>query len=100
VQTILLGFGFFFARFVFLDTVEADPDAGLLDGKNFVDGSENAAIMYSFIETCKAQDVDPREWLTDVLSRISIYNNDYSLDLADLLPHNWKKARQCQSVSK
>ena len=63
------------------------------------DSAENAAIMYSFIETCKAQDVDPREWLTDVLTRISAYNNDYRLDLADLLPHNWKKARQCQLVS-
>jgi len=63
------------------------------------DSAENAAIMYSFIETCKAQDVDPREWLTDVLTRISAYNNDYRLDLADLLPHNWKKARQCQPVS-
>jgi hypothetical protein len=33
------------------------------------DSAENAAIMYSLIETCKAQDVDPREWLTDVLER-------------------------------
>lgn len=63
------------------------------------DAAENAAIMYSLIETCKALDVNPHEWLTDVLSRIPAYNNDYSLDLADLLPHNWKKARQCQPVS-
>jgi transposase len=63
------------------------------------DSAENAAIMYSLIETCKAQDVNPREWLTDVLTKIPVYNNDYSLDLADLLPHNWKKARQCQPVS-
>jgi hypothetical protein len=63
------------------------------------DAAENAAIMYSLIETCKALDVDPREWMTDVLKRISRYNNDYSLDLADLLPHNWKNARQCQPVS-
>ncbi len=63
------------------------------------DSAENAAIMYSLIETCKAQDVDPREWMTDVLKRISRYNNDYNLDLADLLPHNWKKERQCQTVS-
>jgi hypothetical protein len=55
--------------------------------------------MYSLIETCKALDVDPRELMTDVLKRISRYNNDYSLDLADLLPHNWKNARQCQPVS-
>ncbi len=63
------------------------------------DAAENAAIMYSLIETCKALGVDPREWMTDVLKRISKYNNDYSLDLADLLPHNWKNARQCQPVS-
>jgi transposase len=63
------------------------------------DSAENAAIIYSFIETCKAQDIDPREWLTDVLTRIPVYNNDYRLDLADLLPHNWKKARQSQPVS-
>jgi transposase len=63
------------------------------------DSAENAAIMYSLIETCKAQEIDPREWLTDVLKRIPAYNNDYSLDLADLLPHNWKKTQQCQAVS-
>jgi transposase len=54
------------------------------------DAAENAAIMYSLLGCCKACNVNPREWLTDVLSRISGYNKDYSLDLADLLPHNWK----------
>lgn len=48
------------------------------------DAAENAAIMYSLLGSCKACDVNPREWLTDVLSRIPEYNNDYSLDLADL----------------
>ena len=63
------------------------------------DAAENAAVMYSLIETCKAQDIDAREWLTDVLTRIPVYNNDYRLDLADLLPHNWKKMKQCQPLS-
>jgi len=57
------------------------------------DAAENAAIMYSLLGCCKACDVNPREWLTDVLSRIPAYNNDYSLDLADLLPHNWKTSK-------
>jgi hypothetical protein len=39
----------------------------------------------------QTNDVNPREWLTDVLTQIPMYNNDYSLDLADLLPHNWKQ---------
>ena len=58
------------------------------------DAAENAAIMYSLLGCCAASDVNPREWLTDVLTKIPYYNNDYSLDLADLLPHNWKAARE------
>ena len=58
------------------------------------DAAENAAIMYSLLESCKACEVNPREWLTDVLARIPEYNNDYSLDLADLLPHNWKASKK------
>ena len=71
--------------------------------KNFLfcgnhDAAENAAIMYSLLGCCAASDVNPREWLTDVLTRIPYYNNDYSLDLADLLPHNWKAARELQET--
>ena len=62
------------------------------------DAAENAAIMYSLLGCCAASDVNPREWLTDVLTRIPYYNNDYSLDLADLLPHNWKAAREQSKV--
>jgi hypothetical protein len=49
--------------------------------------------MYSLFGCCKACEVNPREWLTDVLSRIPAYNSDYSKDLAELLPHNWKASR-------
>ena len=61
------------------------------------DAAENAAIMYSLLGCCAALDVNPREWLTDVLTRIPNYNNNYSLDLADLLPHNWKVGRELQN---
>jgi len=60
--------------------------------------AENAAIMYSLLGCCAAQDVNPREWLTDVLTRIPYYNNNYSLDLADLLPHNWKASQMLQNA--
>jgi transposase len=56
------------------------------------DAAENAAIMYSLFGCCKAAGVNPREWLTDVLTRIPEYNKDYSRDLAELLPHNWNSA--------
>jgi transposase len=67
--------------------------------KNFLfcgnhDAAENAAIMYSLLGSCKACEVNPSEWLTNVLARIPEYNNDYSLDLADLLPHNWKASKK------
>ncbi len=62
------------------------------------DAAENAAVMYSLFGCCAASDVNPREWLTDVLTRIPYYNSDYSLDLADLLPHNWKAARELQKT--
>ena len=62
------------------------------------DAAENAAIMYSLLGCCAALDINPREWLTDVLTRIPYYNIDYSLDLADLLPHNWKAARKLQET--
>lgn len=58
------------------------------------ESAENAAIMYSLLGCCKACDVNPREWLTDVLSRIPVYNKDYSMDLADLLPNNWKVSKK------
>jgi hypothetical protein len=67
------------------------------------DAAENAAIMYSLLGCCKANDVNPREWLIDVLTKIPEYNNDYSRDLAELLPHNWKvskKSRKLQHLSK
>jgi transposase len=63
------------------------------------DAAENAAIMYSLLGSCKACDVNPREWLTDVLTRIPEYNKNYDLDLADLLPHNWKARKNLQQNS-
>jgi len=63
------------------------------------DAAENAAIMYSLIGSCKASEVDPREWMTDILTRIPEYNEDYSKDLADLLPHKWKASKKFRETS-
>lgn len=60
------------------------------------DAAENAAVMYSLLGCCKLHDINPREWLTDVFTKIARYNSDYSLDLAELLPHNWKKSKNLQ----
>jgi transposase len=60
------------------------------------DAAENAAIMYSLLGCCKASDVNPQEWFTDVFTRIPEYNANYNLDLAELLPHNWKTSKNDQ----
>ena len=64
------------------------------------DAADNAAIMYSLFGCCKVSDVNPREWLTDVLTRIPEYNANYDLDLADLLPHNWQSEKVQENPTK
>jgi transposase len=45
--------------------------------------------MYTLIQTCKLNNVDPQAWFADVLARIP----DHKIpDLAALLPWNWKSA--------
>ncbi len=39
---------------------------------------------------CKAQDVDFRTWMIHFLEHIHEYDADYTKDLADLLPANFK----------
>jgi transposase len=52
--------------------------------------AENAAIMYSMLGCCKAHGVNFRDWLVFFLNNIHKYDDDYSKDLAELLPHNFK----------
>jgi len=54
------------------------------------DAAENAAIMYSMLGCCKANEVNFRDWLVYFLNNIHRYDTDYSKDLAELLPHNFK----------
>lgn len=56
----------------------------------FVEGHASAkrtASVYSLIACCKLNDIDPFQYLSDVLSRI---NNHNHLELEELLPHRWK----------
>jgi transposase len=64
------------------------------------EAAENAAIMYSMLGCCKASDVNFRDWLVFFLNNIHKYDNDYSKDLAELLPHNFKLQNQnCNTLS-
>jgi len=55
------------------------------------EGAKRAAMIYSFVGTCKLNNVNPFDWLKDVLERISDYKGN---QLSDLLPNNWKKPTQ------
>jgi transposase len=51
-----------------------------------MDGGKNAAIITSVIASCKAHNVNPREYLTDVLTKLA----QGTTDLDALLPHKWQ----------
>jgi len=53
------------------------------------DAAESAAIVYSLLGCCKSSGVNFREWLVYFLENVHYYDNDYSKDLAELLPHNF-----------
>lgn len=50
-------------------------------------GGDRAAKIYSLIESCKLNNIDPIAYLKDVLGRIMDHNH---LKLHDLLPNKWQ----------
>ena len=57
-------------------------------------GGERAAAIYTLIETCKLNGVDPQAWLADVLARLPDHP---ARRIGDLLPWNWAAARNISS---
>jgi transposase len=53
-------------------------------------GGRTAAVLRSFIASCKRSGVEPFTWFHDVLSRIAAHP---ITRLTDLLPHYWKPIR-------
>jgi transposase len=58
-------------------------------------GADRAAVMLTFITSCRLNDVDPKDWLADVLARLPGHPNKR---LHELLPWQWKKMRDDQIV--
>jgi hypothetical protein len=52
-------------------------------------GGDATGVLLSLIQSCRVLDIDPFEYLTDVLRRI---NGHCASRLHELLPHNWKPA--------
>ena len=54
------------------------------------EAAQESAMIYSLLGTCKMHNINPWEWLKDVLTRLP----DYPINkIKDLLPHNWKPLR-------
>ena len=49
-------------------------------------GGQRAAVLYTLIQTCRLNNVDPQAWLADILTRIADHP---ASRLDDLLPWNW-----------
>jgi transposase len=52
-------------------------------------GADRAAIMLTFIMTCRLNDVDPKTWLADLLARLPNHSNTR---LHELLPWTWRSS--------
>ncbi len=72
-------------------TERANRDIALGRGNWTFFGSDNggktAAVLRSFIASCKRCGVEPFAWFHDVLSRIPAHS---ITRLSELVPHNWK----------
>jgi transposase/IS1 family transposase len=68
----------------------------VLSRKNFLfcgnhEAAENTAVICSLLATCKAQEVNPREWLNDVIAQLPCYLEKGSgKEVKELLPNLWK----------
>ena len=61
-------------------------------------GGERAAIAYTILACCRLADVNPVEYLRDVLPRLA--RRVRLRDLPDLLPSRWKAAREAAVAAK
>ncbi|WP_375788390.1 transposase domain-containing protein [Bradyrhizobium sp. Pha-3] len=53
-------------------------------------------MIYTLIETCKMNDVDPQPWLAGVLARLPDHP---ASQVAELLPRTWKAAQQSKTAA-
>jgi transposase len=56
------------------------------------DTAQNAAMIYSLFATCKKHNINPHDWLTDVLRKMN--DDGYEGKFSDLLPHRWRKTKE------
>lgn len=55
------------------------------------EAAQRSAMVYSLLATCRLHNINPYDWLKDVLQRMHLYTTN---NIAELLPQNWKKAAE------
>lgn len=50
----------------------------------------NMSVICSLLATCKAHDVNPRDYLKDIISQMPYHKKSADEELLNLLPHKWK----------
>jgi len=58
-------------------------------------GGNASALIYSLVETCRLNGVEPEAWFTDVIARIG---NHPINRIDELLPWHWQAAREVQNL--
>ena len=58
------------------------------DGK----GAEDNAVFYSLLESCDVVQLNPLDWLTDVLDKLK--DNMDEDEITQLMPYQYKKSRE------
>lgn len=54
------------------------------------EAAQRAAMIYSLFATCRYHNINPYDWLKDILERMHLYTTS---NMAELLPQNWKKSQ-------
>ena len=58
------------------------------------EAAQNMAIVCSLLATCRNYDVNPRDYLNDVISQMPYHAKASYEELLKLLPHKWKLTRK------
>ena len=52
--------------------------------------AQNMAVVCSLLATCRNHDVNPRDYLNDIISQMPYHTKASYEELLQLLPHKWK----------
>mgnify|MGYP000791330932 CR=1 FL=1 len=64
------------------------------------EAAANMSVICSLLATCKAHDINPREYLNDVIAQMPYYKKVAREQLLKLLPHKWKLQHQESALTK